>query len=106
MHVARSAQRRPLRFQHFIHARQADSDHGLVQGLAHQSRQPQPQLPLPAAFLPPSLLALLFMAASSSYPTRSSDRARIAATQISTAFRTSPLEVELSLERDLSTDYP
>jgi hypothetical protein len=30
------------------------------------------------------------MAASSSFPTRSSDRARCAATQISTAFRTSP----------------
>jgi hypothetical protein len=45
-----------------------------------------------AAFLPSLLLALLFMAASSSYPTRSSDRARNAATQISTAFRTSPLD--------------
>jgi hypothetical protein len=32
------------------------------------------------------------MAASSSYPTRSSDRARIAATQISTIFRTSPFQ--------------
>jgi integrase len=31
------------------------------------------------------------MAASSSFPTRSSDRARCAATQISTAFRTSPV---------------
>src|SRR5271154_5699217 len=44
-----------------------------------------------AAFLLSLLLALLFMAASSSYPTRSSDRARNAATQISTTFRTSPL---------------
>jgi Holliday junction resolvasome RuvABC DNA-binding subunit len=35
-------------------------------------------------------LALLLIAASSSYPTRSSDRARIAATQILTIFRTSP----------------
>src|SRR5271156_5445852 len=43
-----------------------------------------------AAFLLSLLLALLFMAASSSYPTRSSDRARNAATQISTTFRTSP----------------
>jgi hypothetical protein len=34
----------------------------------------------------------LLMAASSSYPARSSDRARNAATQISTAFRTCPLE--------------
>jgi hypothetical protein len=34
-------------------------------------------------------LALLFMAASS-YPTRSSERARNAATQISTTLRTSP----------------
>jgi hypothetical protein len=32
----------------------------------------------------------LLMAASSSYPARSSDRARNAATQISTAFRTCP----------------
>jgi colanic acid biosynthesis glycosyl transferase WcaI len=37
------------------------------------------------------------MAASSSFPTRSSDRARGAATQISTAFRTSPNEVLLDL---------
>src|SRR5271154_2747695 len=44
-----------------------------------------------AAFLLSLLLALLFMAASSSYPTRSSDRARNAATQISTTFRTSPV---------------
>ena len=44
-----------------------------------------------AAFFRPSLLALLLMAASFSYPARSSDRARNAATQISTAFRTCPL---------------
>src|SRR5450755_2999338 len=44
-----------------------------------------------ATFLPSLLLALLFMAASSSYPTRSSERARNAATQISTTLRTSPL---------------
>jgi hypothetical protein len=43
-----------------------------------------------AAFFRPSLLALLLMAASFSYPARSSDRARNAATQISTAFRTCP----------------
>ena len=43
-----------------------------------------------AAFLLSLLLALLLMAASSSYPTRSSDRARNAATQISTTLRTSP----------------
>jgi bifunctional non-homologous end joining protein LigD len=43
-----------------------------------------------AAFLPSLPLALFFIAASSSYPTRSSDRARIAATQISTTLRTSP----------------
>ena len=40
-----------------------------------------------AAFLPSVLLALLLMAASSSFPTRSSDRARRAVTQISTTFR-------------------
>jgi hypothetical protein len=43
-----------------------------------------------AAFFPRSPWALFFMAASSSYPTRSSDRARIAATQISTTLGTSP----------------
>src|SRR6266851_6214536 len=46
--------------------------------------------PAPAAFLPSLPLALLFMAASSSYPARSSDRATNAATQISTTVRTSP----------------
>ena len=45
--------------------------------------------PVLAAFLASMLLALLLMAASSSFPTRSSDRARCAATQISTTFRTS-----------------
>src|SRR5580704_17278571 len=43
-----------------------------------------------AAFLPALPLALFFMAASSSFPTRSSDRARIAATPISTILRTLP----------------
>src|SRR5271168_1984119 len=55
-----------------------------------------------AAFFLSLLLALLFMAASSSYPTRSSDRARNAATQISTTFRTSPwkaLRTTNALER-------
>jgi hypothetical protein len=37
------------------------------------------------------------MAASSSYPTRSSDRARNAATQISTTLRTSPTLAEQNL---------
>src|SRR5271155_1785314 len=50
-----------------------------------------------AAFLLSLLLALLFMAASSSYPTRSSDRARNAATQISTTFRTSPTDIATTL---------
>src|SRR5208282_1423813 len=49
--------------------------------------------PVLAAFFPSMLLALLLMAASSSFPTRSSDRARCAATQISTTFRTSPSEI-------------
>ena len=42
-----------------------------------------------AAFLPSLPLALFFVAASSSYPTRSSERLSIAATQISTTLRTS-----------------
>src|SRR5271156_1753574 len=54
-----------------------------------------------AAFLLSLLLALLFMAASSSYPTRSSDRARNAATQISTTFRTSPCPPELLFDQGL-----
>ncbi|MGH7813463.1 MAG: ComF family protein, partial [Candidatus Binataceae bacterium] len=49
-------------------------------------------------FFPSLLLALLLMAASSSYPTRSSDRARIAATQFSTTFRTLPELVEAAAE--------
>src|ERR1700674_374977 len=49
----------------------------------HKAKIRRARLLLPA--LP---LALFFMAASSSSPTRSSDRARIAATQISTILRT------------------
>src|SRR6266851_4098775 len=53
-----------------------------------------------AAFFRPSLLALLLMAASFSYPARSSDRARNAATQISTAFRTYLLRLQTILLHD------
>jgi SAM-dependent methyltransferase len=56
MRITRSTQRHSLRFQRFSHARQPDSDHGLVQRLTHQARQPQPQLPFAHGF--PSALAL------------------------------------------------
>src|SRR5208337_2923481 len=56
-------------------------------------------IPLNRAKREPLFLALLFIAASSSYPTRSSDRARIAATQFSTAFRTSPLTISCHRDR-------
>src|SRR5271170_725586 len=55
MLVALSAQRHPLRFQHFVHARQARSDHRVVQRFADHARQMQPQLS-PRGFL--SILAL------------------------------------------------
>src|SRR5271156_6207681 len=55
MLVALSAQRHPLRFQHFVHARQARSDHRVVQRFADHARQMQPQLS-PRGF--PSILAL------------------------------------------------
>src|SRR6202022_570560 len=55
MLVALSAQRYPLRFQNFIHARQARSDHRVVQRFADHPRQVQPQLS-PRSF--PSIRAL------------------------------------------------
>src|SRR5271154_2577070 len=44
MLVALSAQRYPLRFQNFLHARQARSDHRVVQRFADHAGQVQPQL--------------------------------------------------------------
>src|SRR5271156_5168664 len=44
MLVALSAQRHPLRFQNFLHARQARSDHRVVQRFADHARQVHPQL--------------------------------------------------------------
>jgi hypothetical protein len=67
MLVAFSAQHHTLGFQHFVHARQARSDHRVVQCFADQARQAQPQLSC-RGFPFTLLLALLFMAASSSYP--------------------------------------
>jgi hypothetical protein len=45
------------------------------------------------------------MAASSSYPTRSSDRARNAATQISTTLRTSPPSEPEAYRRDVPNAF-
>jgi hypothetical protein len=55
MLVALSAQCHPLHFQNFVHARQARSEHRVVQRFADHARQVQPQLP-PLGF--PSILAL------------------------------------------------
>src|SRR3982074_3272659 len=55
MLVALSAQRHPLPFQNFVHARQARSDHPVVQRFADHAWQVQPQLS-PRGF--PSILAL------------------------------------------------
>jgi hypothetical protein len=42
--VALAAQRHPLHFQNFVHARQACDDHRVIQRFAHYARQVQPQL--------------------------------------------------------------
>jgi len=59
MQVACSTQRRTFSFQRFIHARQPRSDHRLVQRLADQTWQPQPQLPFTRGFLPTLVLGSL-----------------------------------------------
>ena len=56
MLVALATQHHPLGFQHFVHTRQARSDHRVVQRFPDQARQAQPQLSCPRGF--PSILAL------------------------------------------------
>ncbi len=90
MLVALATQRCSFRLQNLVHARQARAHHRVIQRFVDQARDLLLP-PAPRGFPPTLPLALFFMAASFSYPTRSADRARITAAQFSTTLTTSPL---------------